>query len=79
MLSRLFRYAVSIRLMAPDVCVVLEGKCGIEARELKDGIEIVGQSWQHRLSAKPNHVARVHCYDDHRIAMSFAVVGVGLP
>ena len=44
-------------------------KCGITARELPDGIEIEG-------AKEKLHGATIHCYDDHRIAMSFAVLGL---
>lgn len=44
-------------------------KCGITARELPDGIEIEGAREKLR-------GATIHCYDDHRIAMSFAVLGL---
>ncbi|TQR34606.1 3-phosphoshikimate 1-carboxyvinyltransferase [Campylobacter sp. MIT 99-7217] len=42
-------------------------KCGIEARELEDGFEIIG--------GKPKF-AQIQSYGDHRIAMSFAVLGL---
>lgn len=47
-------------------------KCGITARELPDGIEIEGAKEKLR-------GATIHCYDDHRIAMSFAVLGLSTP
>lgn len=49
------------------------GKLGIASRELPDGIEIEG--------CHPDlvHGATVECYDDHRIAMSFAVLGCRIP
>jgi pentafunctional AROM polypeptide len=48
-------------------------KCGVVARELPDGIEIDGQSGlPDALSAG---TAEIFCYKDHRIAMSFAVLG----
>jgi 5-enolpyruvylshikimate-3-phosphate synthase len=44
-------------------------KCGAKAGELEDGIEITGAD----LAAfKP---ANIECWDDHRVAMSFAVLG----
>eukprot|EP01083_Nonionella_stella_P024209 66917_1 len=45
-------------------------KCGISARELETGIEIVGDA-----DRKFAHGAVINCYKDHRIAMSFAVLG----
>ena len=42
-------------------------KCGIEAKEFEDGFEILG--------GKPKY-ARVDSFGDHRIAMSFAVLGL---
>eukprot|EP00124_Ichthyophonus_hoferi_P004631 Ihof_evm1s535 gene=Ihof_evmTU1s535 len=46
------------------------GKLGIQARELPDGIEIVG------MPANQIHGnVVINCHDDHRIAMSFAVLG----
>jgi pentafunctional AROM polypeptide len=46
-------------------------KCGVEARELPTGIEVVGAPAQPR-------GALVHCYGDHRIAMSFAVLSAAV-
>ncbi|KNC87071.1 hypothetical protein SARC_00815 [Sphaeroforma arctica JP610] len=50
------------------------GKLGVQARELEDGIEIDGNpdisTWT---------PASIHCYDDHRIAMSFGVLGCKVP
>eukprot|EP01134_Creolimax_fragrantissima_P004938 CFRG4938T1 len=50
------------------------GKLGVRARELEDGIEITGRpdlgNWT---------PATIHCYDDHRIAMSFGVLGCRVP
>eukprot|EP00123_Amoebidium_parasiticum_P017496 comp23872_c0_seq2/m.41864 comp23872_c0_seq2/g.41864 ORF comp23872_c0_seq2/g.41864 comp23872_c0_seq2/m.41864 type:complete len:823 (-) comp23872_c0_seq2:45-2513(-) len=46
------------------------GKLGVKARELPDGIEIEGKA--------PNEIKGnvvIKCHDDHRIAMSFAVLG----
>ncbi len=42
-------------------------KCGIEAKELEDGFEIRG--------SKPKF-ASINSYADHRIAMSFAILGL---
>lgn len=48
-------------------------KCGVTARELSDGIEIEGRA------AAELRPASVACYSDHRIAMSFAVLGCRVP
>lgn len=45
-------------------------KMGIEVHVTKDGLRISGGS---------PHGAEIHTYDDHRIAMSFAVAGLALP
>jgi len=45
-------------------------KCGIEVKEFEDGLEITGGN---------PHGAEIECYDDHRIAMSFAVLGCKVP
>jgi len=45
------------------------GKCGVETSELPDGIKIKGKDYQ---SLNGSSIA---CHDDHRIAMSFAVLG----
>ncbi|KAG8830192.1 3-dehydroquinate dehydratase (3-dehydroquinase), partial [Serendipita sp. 399] len=45
-------------------------KFGVITKELEDGLEIYG--------AKPSSLntgASVHCYDDHRVAMAFSVLG----
>lgn len=58
-------------------------KCGVVARELPDGLEVVGCGLRGPVSdaggAPPLHGARIHCYDDHRIAMSFATLGLVCP
>eukprot|EP00906_Rhabdomonas_costata_P026554 RCo037837 len=48
-------------------------KCGVRCLELPDGLEIHGQE------ASALHGAAVECYNDHRIAMSFAVLGCKVP
>lgn len=50
--------------------------CGVEATELPDGIEIVGRTFE-----DPSNLARalIPCHKDHRIAMSFAVLGCVRP
>ncbi|MDX9745257.1 MAG: 3-phosphoshikimate 1-carboxyvinyltransferase [Syntrophales bacterium] len=52
------------------VLVAELGKMGIDAREEGDSLVIVG--------GKPNG-ATIHTYNDHRIAMSFAVAGLVIP
>ena len=42
-------------------------KVGVEAREFEDGIEIV---------PSPPHSAEISTYNDHRMAMSFALLGL---
>lgn len=49
---------------------------GIIAKELDDGIEIHGQPDISRLRVEGSHVK---CHRDHRIAMSFAVLGAKVP
>ncbi|KAF2399605.1 Shikimate dehydrogenase [Trichodelitschia bisporula] len=49
-------------------------KFGVVSRELDDGIEVDGRGLQLE-KAKDG----VHCYDDHRVAMSFSVLAVGAP
>lgn len=45
------------------------GKCGVECRELPDGIEVDGK--------RPEDIngASIHCYNDHRVAMAFGCLG----
>ncbi|KAK5134570.1 hypothetical protein LTR08_006356 [Meristemomyces frigidus] len=49
-------------------------KFGVECRELGDGIEIDGVGGAGNLRGLGDEV--VECYDDHRVAMSFSVLGV---
>nr|POE53554.1 pentafunctional arom polypeptide [Quercus suber] len=49
-------------------------KFGVVCRELDDGIEIDGRGLS---LTRAGH--GVHCYDDHRVAMSFAVLGLVAP
>jgi pentafunctional AROM polypeptide len=49
-------------------------KCGVTCRELDDGIEIEGAGGVSKLRG-----AIIKCHDDHRIAMSFGVLGCLLP
>ena len=51
-------------------------KLNIQCRELKDGFEITGTKGQHK---KINKNALIESYNDHRIVMSFAVLGTKLP
>ncbi|KAL8951410.1 MAG: hypothetical protein Q9183_007458, partial [Haloplaca sp. 2 TL-2023] len=50
-------------------------KFGVTCRELPDGIEVDGRSYKDL--KKP--AEGVHCHDDHRIAMSFSVLGTVAP
>lgn len=64
------RNAKELRVKESDrIAVMVEGlrACGIEAREFEDGFEIVGGD------ANP---ALITPYGDHRIAMSFAILGL---
>jgi pentafunctional AROM polypeptide len=45
-------------------------KFGVETNELDDGLEITGKP-----VSELNHDVSVHCYDDHRVAMAFSVLG----
>ena len=46
-------------------------KFGVDTKELEDGLEIYGRP----IGQVKNGVS-VHCYDDHRVAMAFSVLGV---
>lgn len=50
-------------------------KFGVVASELPDGIQITGRPIKDLKAPKEG----VHCYDDHRIAMSFAVLASVVP
>jgi pentafunctional AROM polypeptide len=50
-------------------------KFGVQCNELEDGIEIIGQPLQNVQTPKVG----VHCYDDHRVAMSFSVLSLVVP
>lgn len=52
-------------------------KFGVECRELEDGIEIDGKGDGAKGVKEPR--GGVHCYDDHRVAMSFSVLGTVAP
>ncbi|KAI6044557.1 EPSP synthase-domain-containing protein [Pisolithus marmoratus] len=45
-------------------------KFGISTRELPDGLEVYG-----RPLSQLTRGASIHCYDDHRVAMAFSVLG----
>lgn len=48
---------------------VSAAKFGVETDEFEDGIVIYGQPL-----TTLKHGASIHCYDDHRVAMAFAVL-----
>ncbi|KAM4066973.1 EPSP synthase (3-phosphoshikimate 1-carboxyvinyltransferase) domain-containing protein [Hirsutella rhossiliensis] len=50
-------------------------KFGVECRELEDGIEVRGNS----LIGLRAPDAQIHCYDDHRVAMSLSVLSLASP
>lgn len=50
-------------------------KFGVECQELEDGIEVRGNS----LTGLRAPDARIHCYDDHRVAMSLSVLSLVSP
>lgn len=49
-------------------------KFGVTCRQFDDGIEVDGRGYQ--LDARKDGI---HCYDDHRVAMSFAVLALVAP
>jgi pentafunctional AROM polypeptide len=49
-------------------------KFGITCRQFEDGIEVDGRGYQ-----LDTPKAGIHCYDDHRVAMSFAVLALVAP
>jgi len=49
-------------------------KFGVQTKELDDGLEVYG-----RPSNTLTRGASVHCYDDHRVAMAFSVLGTMVP
>ncbi|KAI5820440.1 EPSP synthase-domain-containing protein [Pyronema omphalodes] len=51
------------------------GKFGVVAGELEDGIWIQGKDY----SSLKSPAEGVHCYDDHRVAMSFSVLALIAP
>lgn len=50
-------------------------KFGVECAELDDGIEVFGV----KLQSLKTPSAGIHCYDDHRVAMSFSVLSAVAP
>ncbi|TFY56021.1 hypothetical protein EVG20_g9094, partial [Dentipellis fragilis] len=48
-------------------------KFGIETKELEDGLEVYGKP-----IPELRQGVRVHCYDDHRVAMAFSVLGAAV-
>ncbi|TQS33540.1 hypothetical protein Golomagni_06112, partial [Golovinomyces magnicellulatus] len=50
-------------------------KFGVQCTELDDGIEIHGKP----LAEVGKPTESIHCYDDHRVAMSFSVLSVAAP
>lgn len=48
----------------------LSAKFGIETKELDDGLEIYGKPIEDLKQG-----CSIHCYDDHRVAMAFSVLG----
>ncbi|KAL5605491.1 hypothetical protein FOVSG1_005638 [Fusarium oxysporum f. sp. vasinfectum] len=51
-------------------------KFGVQCNELEDGIEVLGKG-QGGSVVTPK--VGIHCYDDHRVAMSFSVLAVASP
>ena len=48
----------------------LIAKFGVETKELDDGLEIYGKPL-----VELKKGSSIHCYDDHRVAMAFSVLG----
>ncbi|KAM5359038.1 hypothetical protein ACJZ2D_014792 [Fusarium nematophilum] len=51
-------------------------KFGVQCNELEDGIEILGKAEEGGVQTPK---ISIHCYDDHRVAMSFSVLAVVSP
>ncbi|RGP60492.1 3-phosphoshikimate 1-carboxyvinyltransferase [Fusarium sporotrichioides] len=51
-------------------------KFGVQCNELDDGIEVIGKGQDGGVSTPD---VGIHCYDDHRVAMSFSVLAVASP
>ena len=60
------------------IAVMIEqlDRLGVKATALPDGLQIHGID---RNNLKPIVPSGIKCYDDHRIAMSFSVLGCGFP
>ena len=50
--------------------LLFAAKFGVETKELDDGLEIYG-----KLISELKTGVSVDCYDDHRVAMAFSVLG----
>lgn len=50
-------------------------KFGVLCNELEDGIQIIGKSRDSLVTPTES----IHCYDDHRVAMSFSVLSLAAP
>ncbi|KAL6864362.1 pentafunctional aromatic polypeptide [Trichoderma novae-zelandiae] len=50
-------------------------KFGVVCNELEDGIQIIGKPRESLTAPKES----IHCYDDHRVAMSFSVLSLAAP
>ncbi|KAL7780970.1 EPSP synthase domain-containing protein [Trichoderma afarasin] len=50
-------------------------KFGVVCTELEDGIQITGKSRENLVTPTES----IHCYDDHRVAMSFSVLSLAAP
>jgi len=64
------RNAKELRVKESDrISTVVEGlkRCGIEAKEVEDGYDIIGGEFKR---------ATINSYGDHRVAMSFAIAGI---
>ena len=55
------------------VLTTFAAKFGIETKELDDGLEVYG-----RPTPELKEGVSVHCYDDHRVAMAFSVLGTAV-
>lgn len=55
-------------------------RCGVDARETDDGIEVhpIKHQGSQRRGNQP-HGAVIRTYDDHRMAMSFSLIGLQVP
>ncbi|EKJ74988.1 hypothetical protein FPSE_04808 [Fusarium pseudograminearum CS3096] len=51
-------------------------KFGVQCNELEDGIEVIGKGQDGGVSTPE---VSIHCYDDHRVAMSFSVLAITSP